>query len=182
MPAINNLKNYMHALLILMLFSPTWVAAGKTAPANDYKFTALSTPVPAPDFNLDDMDGKKHTLKQYKGKVVLINFWATWCPPCVREMPSMESLYQQLKDKPFIVLAINQWEDEEKVFAFTGQLKSIPSFPILFDPDSKVSAAYGVKGLPSSYIVNKQGDIVFRATGGRDFTHPEIVRLIKSLL
>jgi thiol-disulfide isomerase/thioredoxin len=155
--------------------------AEQQASVNDYKFKQLAKPMLAPDFNLPDMDENRHSLKQYRGKVVLINFWATWCPPCIREMPSLEKLYQKFKDKPFVMLAINQWEDEDRVFEFMGQLKTIPTFPILFDPDSKISDAYGVQGLPSSYIIDKQGQIVYRATGGRDFDHPEIERTIKSL-
>jgi thiol-disulfide isomerase/thioredoxin len=179
---INRLNNFSYVIVTLLTLSVSIVSAETPASANDYKFTKLSKPVQAPGFNLEDMDGNKQSLKQYEGKVVVINFWATWCPPCVHEMPSMESLYQKFKDKSFVVLGINQWEDEEKVFSFMGQIKKAPTFPILFDPDSKISAAYGVKGLPSSYIVDKQGNIVYRATGGRDFTHPAVEQLIESLL
>ena len=173
-------KKYLLFLLASLL--PINIAvAEQPASANDYKFKQLAKPLPAPDFKLPDMNEKKHALKQYRGKVVLVNFWATWCPPCIREMPSLEKLYQKFSDKPFVMLAINQWEDEEKVFEFMGQLDTFPTFPILFDPDSTVSAAYGVQGLPSSFIIDKQGRIVYRATGGRDFDHPEIERTIKSL-
>ncbi len=168
-------------LLLTALLPINATAAEQQASINDYKLTQLAKPMPAPDFKLLDMDEDTHTLKQYRGKVVLINFWGTWCPPCIREMPSLEKLYLKLKGKPFVMLAINQWEDEERVFEFMGQLKTIPTFPILFDPDSKVSAAFGVKGLPSSYILDKQGRVVYRATGGRDFAHPEIEAKIKSL-
>ena len=174
-----HLKYYLIFLLTLLSFNVA--VAEEQAAVNDYKLTQLSRPQSAPDFSLPDMDGKVHTLKQYQGKVVLVNFWATWCPPCIREMPSLEQLHQKLKGKPFVMLAINQWEDEEKVFEFMGQLKTIPTFSILFDADSKISAAYGVKGLPSSFIIDKQGRIMYRATGGRDFNHPEIERTIRSL-
>jgi thiol-disulfide isomerase/thioredoxin len=168
-------------LLLAALLQINTAVAEQQASINDYKLKQLARPIPAADFKLLDMEEKTHTLKQYRGKVVLINFWATWCPPCIREMPSLEKLYQKLKGKPFVMLAINQWEDEERVFEFMGQLNTIPTFPILFDPDSKVSAAFGVQGLPSSYIVDKQGRIVYRAKGGRDFAHPEIEAKIKSL-
>lgn len=172
--------NYMMILLLAML-PAHHVAAEQAKAAGNYKLKKLPKPASAPDFLLKDMDGKLHSLKQYRGKVVLINFWATWCPPCIREMPSMESLFLKFKSRNFVILAINQWEDDERVFEFMGQLKSIPTFPILFDPDSKISSAYGVQGLPSSYIIDKQGRIVYRAKGGRDFDHPDIVRKIKSL-
>ena len=179
LPRLMHLKIPLIVLLVLLM--QNLAMAEKQASVNDFKFKRLTVPLTAPDFSLPDMDDITHTLKQYKGKVVLVNFWATWCPPCIREMPSLEKLYQKLEGKPFVLLAINQWEDEERVFEFMGQLKTIPTFPILFDPDSKISDAYGVKGLPSSYIIDKQGRIVYRATGGRDFNHPEIERTIKSL-
>jgi thiol-disulfide isomerase/thioredoxin len=168
-------------LLLGALLQINTAVAEQQASINDFKLKQLARPMPAADFKLLDMEEKPHTLKQYRGKVVLINFWATWCPPCIREMPSLEKLYQKLKGKPFVMLAINQWEDEERVFEFMGQLNTIPTFPILFDPDSKVSAAFGVQGLPSSYIIDKQGRIVYRAKGGRDFAHPEIEAKIISL-
>ncbi len=173
-------KHYLVMLLVVVL--PINIcAAEQQADPSDYKLKRLARPMPAPDFTLEDMDGKKHSLTEYRGKVVLINFWASWCPPCIREMPSMEQLYQNLKDQPFVLLAINQWEDEERVFEFMGQLQTIPTFPILFDPQSKVSAAFEVQGLPSSFIIDTNGRIVFRAKGGRDFNHPQIVRTIRSL-
>jgi thiol-disulfide isomerase/thioredoxin len=175
--------HHKHCLILLLtaVLHISTAVAEQQASVNDYKLKQLARPLPAADFKLLDMEEKTHTLKQYRGKVVLINFWATWCPPCIDEMPSLEKLYQKLKGQPFVMLAINQWEDEERVFEFMGELSTIPNFPILFDPDSKVSAAFGVQGLPSSFIVDKQGRIVYRATGGRDFAHPEIEAKIKSL-
>jgi len=87
----------------------------------------------AHDFALKDLEGKTQRLSQYKGKVVLVNFWATWCPPCRREMPSMERLSQKLKAEPFMVLAPDQFESFDLVFSFTGQLDPSPTFPILLD-------------------------------------------------
>ena len=83
---------------------------------------------------------------------MLLNFWATWCPPCRREMPALERLYQQLGAHGFVVLAVNQWEDPDHVFAYTGELNVFPSFPILFDPDSSVSERFGVKGLRNNFV------------------------------
>jgi thiol-disulfide isomerase/thioredoxin len=151
-------------------------------PELSYQLTRLSEPVPAPDFVLENMDGERRSLKDYRGKVVLINFWATWCPPCRREMPSMERLYQALSSEAFVVLAVNQWEEKDHVFAYTGQLDVFPSFPMLFDPEGETSRAFGVDGLPTSFILDKEGRIVFRAIGGREFDHPEIVARIRELL
>jgi len=147
-----------------------------------YKLTALTPRPLAPAFTLKDLDGKTHTLGAYKGKVVLVNFWATWCPPCRREMPSMERLSLKLKSEPFQVLAVNQIESFDLVFAFTGELDPAPTFPILLDPKGKVPAQWGVKGLPTSFIVDKQGRIAYRAVGGREFDHPEIEAALRKLM
>lgn len=137
---------------------------------------------PAPDFSLPDIDGKIHKLSDYSGKVVLLNFWATWCPPCRRELPSMEKLYLELKGKPFQVLACDQQEDADTVFAFSGQLDPAPDFPLLLDRKSVVSKAYAVPGLPTTFLIDKKGHIAYRAVGGREFDHPAIRALIDELM
>ena len=145
----------------------------------------MSVVQPAPmalDFTLADMDGETHSLSDLRGQVVMLNFWGTWCPPCRREMPSMERLYNKYKDQGMIVVAVNQWENEDIVFEFTGRLSLSPTFPILFDRESRVAEQYKVKGLPTTYLVDKSGKIRYRAMGGREFDHPEIEGLIESLL
>lgn len=136
----------------------------------------------APDFTRTDVEGRPVRLSRYRGKVVLLNFWATWCPPCRRELPSMEKLYLDLKDKPFQVLACDQQEDGDTVFTFTGQLDPAPTFPVLLDSKSVVSKAYGVPGLPTTFLIDKSGQIAHRAVGGREFGHPAIRALIEELM
>ena len=114
-------------------------------------YTTAHVPLQAPDFQLEDMDGEKHSLESYRGKVVILNFWATWCPPCRREIPSMEALHQAFRDEAFAILAINEWETEDHVFAFMGQLPVEPSFPILLDLDSEVATSFGVSTRPSRF-------------------------------
>jgi len=167
-------------LYCLLVFSAQ--AAEPQQPKLGHHLTALSEPLPAPDFTLKDMDNKQFSLKDYRGKVVMLNFWATWCPPCRREMPSMERLHQKLKGKDFVVLALNQMEDGDQVFAFTGDLGVDLTFPILFDKDSSVSRAYGVMGLPTTYLIDKKGNMRFRAIGGREFDHPEVEKQILQLM
>jgi len=94
----------------------------------------------------------------------------------------MERLYQNFKGKDFIVLALNQMEDVDQVFAFTGELEVDPTFTILFDKDSAVSRAYRVMGLPTTYLIDKKGNIRFRAIGGREFDHPEVKKQILQLM
>lgn len=168
---------------LLWLLAPAFgVSAELPAPDLSHELTRLETPLPATDFTLRDMDGNEHSLADYRGKVVMLNFWATWCPPCRREIPSMESIYQDLQKEGFMVLAVNEFEDPDHVFAYTGQLSVFPSFPILFDSDSKVSQYYQVKGLPTTLLINKQGQIVYRAVGGRDFDHPAVRGIVRTLL
>jgi thiol-disulfide isomerase/thioredoxin len=165
-----------------LLLACALARAQMEVPGLSHTMTVLDEPVPAPEFVLKDMDGKPHSLKDYRGKYVLINFWATWCPPCRREMPSLEVLYRKWHDKPFMVLAINQWEDPDLVFSYMGQLDVFPTFPILFDRDSAISQAFGVKGLPTSFVVDPEGRVIMRAVGGREFDHPELERTIGELL
>jgi peroxiredoxin len=164
----------------LLMFSAQ--AAEPQQPKLGYQLTALPKPVPAPGFTLKDMDGKKFSLKDYHGKVVLLNFWATWCPPCRREMPSIERLHQYFKNKDFVVLAVNQMEGGDQVFTFTGDLGVDLSFPILFDKDSSVARAYGVMGLPTTSLIDTKGNVRFRAIGGREFDHPEVEKQIQQLM
>jgi len=142
----------------------------------------LQAPRPAPALKLKDLDGRLHDLAQFKDKVVLINFWATWCPPCRREMPSMGRLAQFFKDKPFVVLAVDVGEDPDTIEVFNSQLDTVPTFPILLDTRSHVMRAWKVAGLPTTFLVDQQGRIVATAIGGREFDHPEIVKTIRGLL
>jgi thiol-disulfide isomerase/thioredoxin len=169
-------------LACLPLLASTAVRSESDPSALSYQFTPLAPPLAAPDFTLNDMDDKPHALHDYRGKVILINFWATWCPPCRKEMPALEALYQKLGNESFAVLAVNQWEDADHVFAYTGDLNVFPTFPILFDPESAISEKYGVKGLPTSFLIDKKGQLVYRAVGGRDFDHPQVEQLIRELL
>jgi peroxiredoxin len=173
--------NFLSILICCLLIFPAQ-AAEREQPKLGYVLTALSKPAPAPDFSLQDIDGKKFSLKEYRGKVVLLNFWATWCPPCRREMPSMERLNRNFKGKDFVVLALNQMEDSDQVFTYTAELEVSPTFTILFDKNSDVSRAYGVLGLPTTYLIDKKGNIRFRAIGGRDFDHPEVKKQILQLM
>jgi thiol-disulfide isomerase/thioredoxin len=159
-----------------------WAAAQAAAAALSHELTALPEPRPAPDFTLEDMDGEPHTLSALRGKVVVVNFWASWCGPCREELPSLDALYRAYKDRGLVVLGINEWESPDHVFSYLGSLPVEPSFPILFDRDTAVAERYGVKGLPTTFVVDRQGRLVYRAIGGRDFAHPKIRALVERLL
>jgi len=133
----------------------------------------------APDFSIKDMDGSVHTLSAYRGKVVILNFWATWCPPCREEMPSMERAWEKLRHEDIVMLAINVGEDEDTIFEFTA---SYPvEFPLLLDRESAVISNWPVRGLPTTFVIDPQGKIVYRAIGGRDWDADGVLQQIRAL-
>ena len=173
----------MNKLLLIILLSISFsLNADWQQPELSHNLTVINNIIPAKDFELEDMDEEKTRLSDYRGKVVLLNFWATWCPPCIREMPSMERLHQQVDAEDFKVVAVNQMEDADEVFAFTGQLEIDPTFEILFDTNSKVSQDYAVRGLPTTFLIDKKGNIRYRAVGGREFDHIEVIKIVKQLM
>jgi peroxiredoxin len=109
------------------------------------------------DFTLTDLQGKSWTLKDLRGKVVLVNFWATWCPPCRKEMPDLDALYQKFRDQGLVVLAISD-EDAGKVKPFIDERKI--SYPILLDPGRKVNGLFSVEGIPKSFVYDRDGKLV----------------------
>lgn len=131
------------------------------------------------DFNLKDLTGRPSSLSAYKGKVVFLNFWATWCGPCRAEIPSMEQLYTELKDEGFTIVAVNSQEPLEQVSAFVDDMGM--SFPVLLDSAGKVGAAYGVRAIPTTYIIDPRGAIRGRMVGTRDWYSPEIISAVKEM-
>ena len=168
--------------LLLLLFSISMNNAYAQGTGLSHRASPLKTPIPAVDFSLIDTEEKTHKFSDLRGKVVVVNFWAVWCPPCREEMPSLERLRRKLADKPVAILAINQGEDAERILSYLWGLEPVPEFPILLDSDMKVSSAWAVTGLPTTYIIDKQGNIVYRMIGGREFDHPEIIKVIDKLL
>jgi peroxiredoxin len=142
--------------------------------------TRLEHVRPAPDFALPDVDGNLHRLSDYRGKVILVNFWATWCPPCRLEMPSMQRAWEKLAGEGVVMLAIDVGEDEETVFTFTADYPV--EFPLLLDRKAKTIGEWGVIGLPTSFVVDGRGRVVYRAVGGREWDDPEILRRVRELL
>jgi peroxiredoxin len=118
----------------------------------------------AEDFRLVDLDGKSQSLSQYRGKVVLVNFWATWCKPCTTEMPAMQATYDKLRENGFVVLAVNELEDDAKVREHIKQHGH--TFPVLMDRDNKVANQFGVFGLPVSVFIDEKGVVREYIKGG----------------
>jgi len=137
--------------------------------------------IPAPDFSVKSIEGKQIKLSEFKGKVVLLNFWATWCPPCRAEMPSIETLYQKYKTKAtFQILAVSVQEEPSVVKTFLAQ--NPYSFPIALDPNGEAAQLYGIRGIPTTFIIDRKGTLQGALVGGKDWTTPQVYDLIDALL
>lgn len=135
----------------------------------------------APVFAFPRLDGKMVSLTDYKGKVVFLNIWATWCPPCREEMPFMEQLYQQLKGEDFEILAVSIDASGSKAVGPFMKEYGL-SFPALLDPRGMIQNLYGTTGLPESFIIGKEGSIEKVVIGPMDWSTPETVRFFRNLL
>ena len=135
----------------------------------------------APDFTVRDLAGKELRLSDLRGKVVLVNFWATWCPPCREEIPSMVKLNQAMAGKPFQMLAISIDEGGkgavEKYFADSGQ-----TLPAYLDGTQKVAGLYGTTGVPETFVVDKKGVILKKVIGGMNWSAPEVIGYLDGLM
>lgn len=136
---------------------------------------------PAPDFTLKDLSGNPVQLSSLKGKVVLVNFWATWCPPCREEIPSMVKLNQAMQGKNFRMLAISIDEGGkgavEEFFKRNGA-----TLPALLDTDGQVARRYGTTGVPETFVVDTKGVIAKKVVGGLDWSHPEVIQALQQLM
>jgi peroxiredoxin len=135
----------------------------------------------APAFTLENLNGKKEELKDYRGKVVFLNLWATWCSPCREEMPSIEKLSREFKEKEFAFLTIAvDYGGKKAVKAFIAKHRY--TFPVLLDPKCGILDLYHVKGIPTTLIVDKQGMLIGSAIGPRDWQGPEAISIVEHLL
>jgi len=135
---------------------------------------------PPPPLALRDLDGRPHRLSDYRGRVVLINFWATWCAPCRDEMPSIQLLKQKLAGKPFTVLAVNLDEPESRVRKFLSEMKV--DFTVLLDPERKVARAWDARILPASFVIGPDGRIRYSLVGEINWDHEHVVSRVSGLL
>ena len=140
--------------------------------------TPYKGPQPAPDFELVDVDGDKHRLSDYRGKPLIINFWATWCPPCREEMPSMNRAWHKVKDT-VSMLAINVGEDEDTIFIFSADYPI--DFPVLLDSSGAVIREWPVKGLPTTFVLDREGNIRYTAVGAREWDDDALLEIVKGL-
>ncbi len=132
------------------------------------------------DFELQDLSGATRRLSDFHGKVVFLNFWATWCGPCRFEMPSMEKLYKALKAKGLEIVAVNLQEDRKSVQRFVNEYGL--SFPVLLDTTGRVGATYGARSIPTTYIVDREGFVIAGTIGTREWDTEEYIRFFEKLL
>jgi peroxiredoxin len=168
-------------VLVLIIVAAVLLIQGKDAIFGPAPPTRLHRGSPAPNITLPGLDGRMVELKDYRGKVVFLNIWATWCPTCREEMPSMEKLYQGLKGEAFEILAVSVDKAGAKAVAPFMKAHNL-SFRVLLDPEGQIARPYGVTGVPESFIINKEGIIEKIVIGPIDWTEPAIVDFFRSLL
>ncbi|TET62394.1 TlpA family protein disulfide reductase [Candidatus Aerophobetes bacterium] len=140
----------------------------------------VDPPEEAEDFTLKTLKGGTVSLKDYRGRLIFLNFWATWCGPCRAEMPSMQRLWEEFKEEDFVILAIDIQEESKLVSSFMNERGL--SFPVLLDEKGKVARSYGIRGIPTTFFLNPEGEIIGKAVGARDWDSEESFELIRELL
>lgn len=151
---------------LVLIAGASWIVLSAQSGDTSTTGPAPQTGFLAPDFTLHTAKGEVYTLSDLKGQAVLVNVWATWCPPCEAEMPAIEKMYNEYKDQGFIVLGVNStFQDNPLDIAPFTESHNL-TFPILLDETSDVSRAYQVRSLPSSYFINRQGIISEVVIGG----------------
>lgn len=176
-----NFQALVIIFLIVILFGILILLQMKDSFFNQSSVPGLEKGLPAPNFSLPDLDGQMVNLTDYKGRVVLLNIWATWCPPCVEEMPSMEKLYQALRGEGFEILAVSiDASGAQDVLPFMKKHKL--SFPVLIDPKGTLKGLYQTTGVPESFIIDKDGILVEKVIGPRDWAVPEAIGFFRNLI
>jgi len=162
--------------LFILLFSLTGLTQGLVQAAN---LKPVTNDIAAPSLTLKDLKGEIHDLKDYKGQVVLVQFWATYCGPCRQEMPSMNKMMTKMGDTPFKILAVDMGETEAEVKQFVSEVK--PDFTILMDEDGKSIEEWRVFAAPSNFIVGVDGKIKYTLFGGVEWDSDELIEKIKAV-
>ncbi|RPH76638.1 MAG: TlpA family protein disulfide reductase [Nitrospiraceae bacterium] len=179
----NVLASLKHVLLAAMLSLVSIVSAGPTQAGDPFvslKMSRLPAGSMAAPFELTSLDGKVIKSNELAGKVMLVNFWATWCGPCKEEMPSLARLQQQLDPAHFVMLTVTTDLQRQGIAHFLSQLRV--DLPVLFDEDQEVSRSFMVRGLPTTIVIARDGTLVGRAVGPRAWDSPEAAALMRHVM
>ena len=166
--------------LVILLHGQAVIAAPIASLVQAAGLQTADEPRPAADFQLSDLDGRPLRLQDQRGKVVLLNFWATWCHPCLQEMPLMDQLYQTLQSRPLVMWAVAMKQDRDKVAPFMD--KHHFQFTALLDRDGAVSTRYKLRGLPTTYLIDCHSNTVGSGVGPQEWTSEAIRILLAALL
>ncbi len=174
---VQKIKFLSYSLLLLAVL---WACA----PEQTSSSTGSLEGKPAPDFTLRRADGQPVRLGQYRGKVVFLNFWATWCEPCKQEMPAMQSLYKKLQGKPFEMLAVSLDQSGKSAVESFLKAQTTPlTFPILYDSEQGVSKKlYRTTGVPETFVIDSKGQVIKHVMGAYEWDNPQIVAYFQTLL
>lgn len=172
---------FLIAPLILLGLLTNPARGGEIDLFSKIKIQSIVDKKKTPDFCLEGLNGEKVQLKALKGKIIFINFWATWCGPCKEEMPSMETLYQHFKERSFTFLTISlDYGGQELVRKFIENHRY--QFPVLLDPSGKTLDLFEISKIPTTLIIDKSGKMIGRAIGPRNWSSPEFFSLIEQML
>ena len=176
-----HVKSWLLLAALLLVASPG-SASSRQAEDLALPLAAIADPGPAPDLQLPHLTGNLFELAELQGQVVLVNFWATWCPPCRKEMPALQRLSTRLGAEPFVVLGVNVGEDPERIADFLQSLAVPLGFPVLLDRGGDASRDWGVRVVPTTLVVDRGGQKVLRAVGEVDFDSPELIQQLQTLI
>ena len=136
----------------------------------------------APEFSMPDLNGNSIKLSEFKGKVILVDFWASWCVPCKKSMPHIIDLYNNRSDSAFIVIAVNVDDEKSKISEFANSINVTFPFPVIFDKEKSLPALYNAEGMPTTIIIDKEGIIRFKESGFTTDTKEKMDTKIRDLL
>ena len=166
------MKNTLHILLLLLFLSSRNYAL---PPGIKY----IDKPWKAPEIGLTDIDGGKHILSDYKGHILIVNFWGIWCQPCRKEMPALQRAYEELKKENISIIAIAMGDSSSDIIQY--RIKNPVDFALLSDKDNVVSNRWSVPALPTSYIIDPGGEVIIRVIGEYKWDNPNFLEEIKAL-
>ena len=168
------------ALLFLILCLPVFAHAADAELFEKAGVTKIDRAIDATDFTVKSLNGGKYSLKDFRGKVVFLNFWATWCGPCKSEVKDIDLLHDTLKDEAFAVVAVDIQENSKQVKKFMK--RNDIDFPVYLDESGEVAVEYGVNGIPTTYIIDPDGKVAGWAVGPRPWAAEESVALMRALM